>query len=305
MGIGFTSLEDAGGVAPKHIDYAAPGLSPALSNRVVRPWAELLAQALDSEPHPRILTPQSAFGEPEDGQESGGFTAREVAAFVDLVIADDMEQVRAVADRVIVQTGGREALLGGLLRPAARLLGTMWERDTADFLTVTLGVYRLDQIMKETATVGYVEPLRPGFDNRILLLPVPGEQHSFGVGMVADAFREGGWCVRSGPAVKKRQLVRIVKDEWFDVIGFSVTAERWLKGLPACIRAVRAASCNPDAFVILGGNAVMHHSERTRFLGADAVAVDARDALLQSNIFVETSVTAGLQPFKTRLVDAG
>jgi hypothetical protein len=75
----------------------------------------------------------------------------EVAGFVALIMAEDMEQARAIADRVVVHYGSREALLDDLLAPAARLLGEMWERDDCDFLTVTLGVYRLDQIMKETA----------------------------------------------------------------------------------------------------------------------------------------------------------
>jgi methylmalonyl-CoA mutase cobalamin-binding subunit len=172
-------------------------------------------------------------------------------------------------------------------------------------MTVTLGVYRLDQIMKETALAGQAQALGHGFDHRILLLPAPGEQHSFGLGMVADAFREGGWCVRSGPAVSRNQLLRLVRDEWFDVIGLSITAERWLKGLAASIRVTRRASCNRDVFIMLGGQAVVNHAERNRFLGADATAYDARDALRQANVFVETTVTGRLSQSKTRLVDAG
>jgi methylmalonyl-CoA mutase cobalamin-binding subunit len=267
-------------------------------------WAELLGRAIESEILPRLLSTQRAMADDEAGR-AGMPDHRELAAFLDLVIADDMEQVRAVADRVIVQSGGREALLDGLLTPAARLLGRMWEQDLCDFMTVTLGVYRLDQIMKETALAGQVVPLGAGFDHRILLLPAPGEQHSFGLGMVADAFREGGWCVRSGPAVTRNQLLRLVRDEWFDVIGISVTTERWLRGLAACIRAARRASCNPRVCIMLGGYAVVNHAERNRFLGADAIAYDARDALRQAEVFVETTVTGRLSQSKTQLVDAG
>ncbi len=312
MGTGFTSFEIAG--APASYPHSepptplpvAPALAPApASTPSCPPWAELLGRAIESEILPRLLSTQRAYPEGDERSAPGTPDHRELAAFLDLVIADDMEQVRAVADRVIVQSGGREALLEGLLAPAARLLGRMWEQDLCDFMTVTLGVYRLDQIMKETALAGQVAPLGAGFDHRILLLPAPGEQHSFGLGMVADAFREGGWCVRSGPAVTRNQLLRLVRDEWFDVIGISITTERWLRGLAACIRAARRASCNPKVCIMLGGHAVVNHAERNRFLGADTTVFDARDALRQANVFVETAVTGRLSQTKTQLFDAG
>jgi methylmalonyl-CoA mutase cobalamin-binding subunit len=269
---------------------------------IIPPWAALLGKTIETEIIPRLV---SAFRDGTETSQPCQPNDSAVAQFVALVIADDMEAVRAVADRVIVQTGGRESLLNDLLKPAAIILGEMWERDDCDFTTVTLGVYRLDQIMKETATIADHRAILNGHEHRILLLPAPGEQHSFGLGMVADAFREGGWCVRSGPSATRSQLLRLVRDEWFDVVGLSVTAERALKGLASCIRAVRAASCNAAVCIMLGGYAVTEHPERAMFLGADSMAVSARSALADANLYVETTVTNGLRQSKTRLVDIG
>ncbi len=297
MGTGLTSLE-TGGALPAATPEPAPP----------RAWVARLSDAIESEILPALLGASklgsAALPHAETLAHPGALAQDQIVAFVELVIAEDMEAARGIADRVIVQAGGRDALLHQLLTPAARHLGWMWERDDADFMTVTLGVYRLDQIMRETAYGGACQPRAHGYDHRVLLLPAPGEQHSFGIGMVADVFREDGWCVRSGPAVSRGQLQQLVREEWFDVIGLSVSTERWLKGLPACIRAVRHASCNPHAYVMVGGYAVVNHAERTRFLGADATASDARDALAQANQYMETGVTGGLQAFKTRLVDA-
>ncbi len=286
MGTRLRSFENAGGKPP-----AQPRKSAK------RAWTELLNEAIETEVLPRLATKHPFAELPAEGR----FSAAEIAEFVALVIADDIDQLRAIADRIIVQGGGRDALLHEFLTPAAHLLGEMWVRDTADFITVTLGIYRLDQLMKETAYSGEGDIPVNGFDHRILLLPAPGEQHSFGLSMVADTFRQGGWCVRSGPAVGRAQLLRLVKQEWFDVIGFSVSAERCLKGLPACIRAVRAASCNRAAYIMVGGPAILNHCERTRFLGADATAPNAQEALAQANSFVEHAVTE----LEARLVDAG
>jgi hypothetical protein len=75
--------------------------------------------------------------------------------------------------------------------------------------------------------------------------------------------------------------------------------------LPACIRAVRQASCNPDIGVFMGGYAIMNYPERIRFLGADAMANDPRQALAQANLFVEAAVTKRLHQSMTKLVDIG
>jgi methanogenic corrinoid protein MtbC1 len=265
-------------------------------------WRDLLGQVIEREILPRL---QKTRREPLNDWEAmteNGIDAAAIGAFVALVIADDVEQLHAVADRVILYTGGRDALLNELLAPAARLLGQMWERDDCDFMTVTLGVHRLNQIMKEAEAEAAEPAFSRSFDRHVLLLPAPGEQHGFGIAMVADGFRAAGWCVRSAPAVSRSQLLRLVKDEWFDVVGLSVSTERFLKGLPACVRAVRSASRNKRTLLMLGGYAINCHPERSRFLGADCVAETAGKAVQLANNFMETAVTEGFASLLRRQV---
>jgi hypothetical protein len=80
--------------------------------------------------------------------------------------------------------------------------------------------------------------------------------------------------------------MRLVRDEWFDVVGLSISSDRWLGSLAACIRAIRVASCNSNLVIMLGGAAIVGHDERTRFLGADTMAIDAYQALEISNLLV-------------------
>lgn len=267
-------------------------IAPAAPRRAVpasdRSWAELLRDAIESDILPRLVELQRAAEECEVIEPTACQTTRfDIQAFVDLLISDDMEQAHAVADRVIVLSGGRDALLRDLLAPAAQHLGVLWEQDVCDFTTVTLGVYRLDQIMRHTAATVLEPEIVLSHERHALLLPAPGEQHSFGLNMVADIFRESGWCVRSGPAVPKAKLLDLVKGEWFDMVGFSVTADRSLKGLAACLRAIRKASCNAGLGIMIGGYAVAANEERTRFLGADFTSGSAEDALRQANRLVD------------------
>jgi methanogenic corrinoid protein MtbC1 len=300
----FTSFRGSAVDIAKYFEQKQHRVGVATSTPDGCAWRDLLDQIIEREVLPRLQKTQPEPGNEWESTADKGIEAAAIAAFVQLIIADDVEQLRTVADRVILYTGGREALLNELLAPAARLLGRMWEEDACDFVAVTLGVYRLNQIMRETEAEAAEVSLSNSFDRRILLLPAPGEQHSFGINLVADAFRADGWCVRSTPAVSRRQILRLVKDEWFDVVGLSVSTERALKGLPACIRAVRAASCNQRSFVMLGGYAVICHPERSRFLGANRVAEDAPEAVRLANKFMETTVTERFCQFITEPIDA-
>jgi methanogenic corrinoid protein MtbC1 len=304
----LTLFEGGAGDVAKRLE-AQSDRSPAASERGPVAWRDLLGDVIEREVLPRMTGHQAGFVDDQEPVAHGGLDGAAIAVFVGLIVDDDVEQLRAMADRVVLYTGSRDAMLTGLLAPAARLLGRMWEQDACDFMTVTLGTYRLNQLMRETeAWVGTgagETPFPHGNDRSILLLPAPGEQHSFGVSMVADAFRADGWCVRCAPAVSRSQLQRLVKQEWFDVIGLSVSTERFLKGLPACIRAVRAASCNQRSFVMLGGHAVICQPERARFMGVDCVAEDAGKAVRAANKYMETAVTERFCQFITKPIDKG
>jgi methanogenic corrinoid protein MtbC1 len=282
-----------------------PRQAAAASGPAGADWRDLLGQVIQREILPRLQQTRRDNLNDWEAMTQNGIGAAAIGAFVALVIADEVEQLHALADRVILYTGGRDALLNELLAPAARLLGQMWEEDACDFMTVTLGIHRLNQIMKAAEAASEAPVFSSSFDRHILLLPAPGEQHDFGVAMVADGFRAAGWCVRSAPAVSRTQLLRMVKDEWFDVVGLSVSTERSLKGLPACIRAVRSASRNDRTLLMLGGYAINCHPERTRFLGADCVAENAGKAVHLANNFMETAVTERFCQFITKPIDAG
>jgi methanogenic corrinoid protein MtbC1 len=286
-------------------DFRPSGAQPAADPDVAglpvehlhlsRSWTALLGETIETEILPRLLSHH------RDAAETAADP--EVAAFVALIAAEDIDAAHAAAAQFMLRHASREVLLNDLLAPAARLLGEMWERDTCDFTAVTLGVYRLSQIMKATASAGDAQPAA-GCDRHVLLLPAPGEQHSFGLGMVAEAFRDAGWRVRSGPAASRPQLLRLVRREWFDALGLSVAADRHLPNLATCLRELRAAARNPKLYIMLGGAAVTGHEERARFLGADATARTARQAVVDADHYFETIVTESLRQSMTRLVDS-
>jgi len=119
---------------------------------------------------------------------------------------------------------------------------------------------------------------QPTEGRRVLLLPSPGEQHTFGLVMVGEFFRRAGWDVSGGAWTAGADAAALVAAEWFDVIGFSLGAEIHLPALADCIRAVKQGSCNRSIAVLVGGPLFGEHPHYVRQVGADGMTIDGREA---------------------------
>src|SRR5262249_25508278 len=144
-----------------------------------------------------------------------------------------------------------DALLLDLLAPVARRLGVMWETDEIDFVDVTIGTSRLQQILHHFTLPPDRDAHEPG--RRVLLLPPPSEQHTFGLLMVSELFRSEGWQVWGGPPVNQNALRAMVANQWFALIGFSLSSERLIDTLCSTIKSVRRFSKNQSVQIIVGG----------------------------------------------------
>lgn len=239
-----------------------------------------LEKAIDAEVIPRlVLARRTAPAEPASGFDIG---PDDVTAFALTILERDAAEAMARIDALRERGTSLEAIFLQLLAPAARRLGDLWNDDLCDFTQVTVGSWRLQQLLRE---------LSPSFSNpgdapdparRAVLVPAPGEQHTFGLFMVAEFFRRAGWEVRAGPFESADEMLDLVRHESFAVIGVSVSGEARLDGLAATIRAFRKASRNRGVGVLVGGPPFVEQPELAALLGADASAIDGRHAVLQA-----------------------
>jgi methanogenic corrinoid protein MtbC1 len=198
--------------------------------------------------------------------------------FVARVLSGSEEGVAEAVDGWRARGLSVERIYLELLTPAARRLGQMWEDDTADFAMVTVGLGRLQRLLRELSPAFGSEVEHPPQGRRVLLSQPQDEQHGFGLSMVAEFFRRAGWEIRGGPSVAGLDPVAAVQREWFDVIGFSIGAERRIDWVTARIAAVRRASRNSSILVLVGGPIFVLHPEWGSKVGADAVPVDGAAA---------------------------
>ncbi len=210
-----------------------------------------------------------------------------VADLVGLVLSRGEPEAVAFVEAMHDQGAAAESLYLDLLAPAARRLGEMWEDDTCDFTEVTIGLWRLQNAMRE---------LSPSFlraadtrtnGPRVLLVPLPGEDHTFGLSMVYEFFRRAGWNAWSGPVESSADLRGLVRREWVEVIGFSLACDEKLDAVRAEIRSVRRASMNPGLAVLVGGPGFTANPLLAAEVGADGTATDGRQAVLQAKALVD------------------
>ncbi len=205
-------------------------------------------------------------------------TRAEVVAFTAHVMARDDSAIQAELAALRTRGVSVESLYVGLLAPAARHLGELWEDDRCHFADVTVGLGRLQQIMRSLSTAFGTEIEAPVGGRRALLMPAPGDQHTFGLSMVAEFFARAGWEVVGVMDPDAAGFENRVKDEWFDLVGISAGSSTRLDSLLACIASVRRLSHNRAVAVMVGGPLFTVHPELVEQVGADGVATDGQQA---------------------------
>lgn len=255
---------------------------------------DLLADAVETEIVPRLLLAQRAKAGAETGTSSAGTAPAEddVEELARMLVAREDLFARKFVELLRERGVSVESLFLHLFAPAARRLGEFWVEDTSSFAEVTLGLWRLHGMMHDLSPDFLGAGARRASSRRGLLVPYPGEQHCFGIFMVAEFFRRAGWDVWSGPPAAVDDLVALVGEESFDVVGLSVASERTLDRVAATIRQMRRASCNPHVAIMVGGAAFQNNgAELAERIGADATASDGQKAVMQAE-----SMLAMLRP---------
>lgn len=192
----------------------------------------------------------------------------------------------AVASSYIEATRARgfalETIYLDLLAPTARRLGDFWLADLSDFTEVTVGLWRLQQILHQLSSAFTHDEECTLHGRRVLLIPVPGEQHTLGLFMVGEFFRRAGWDVWGEPPGARKGVMGILRTEWFDVVGLSAGCEACLESMASVISDIRQASRNKAIAVMVGGPLFIAHPEYVEVVGADATGADAKEAISQA-----------------------
>ena len=165
------------------------GNVPQISERT----AQSLASLVTGEIIPRLVLAHGDLAPATMLAPSAG-DRLDVEAFAPLTVHSETSALLTQVDRLIEAGVGVDTVMLDLLAPAARLLGRWWEEDRCGFIEVTMGLWRLQELVRELtrrfppACVG-----GGGAGRDVLFASFPGEQHDFGAVMVSEMFNRHGW----------------------------------------------------------------------------------------------------------------
>lgn len=260
-----------GSVDLGHLDVAADHARTLLRTVETEIIPRLMLLHRQDAPITRPALPAELLELPHDEEQ--------VAAFTEQLLIGQEQALAFV--RMRAEAGMPVPLIClNLLAPAARLLGEMWNQDRCDFAQVTIALSRLHAILRLLATglPAYSDGAEGG--RSAAFAPAPGEQHTLGLTMVRDFFRASGWDVSDGCSEQPDDVVALVRERRFDLVGFSIGSERHTDALRTLIGSVRKASTNRRVLVLIGGPLLLERPQLAKSLGADASADDARQAIL-------------------------
>ncbi|AMB48155.1 cobalamin-dependent protein [Methylobacterium sp. AMS5] len=250
-----------------------------------------LASVVEAEILPRLMLAHRERATPRPAVVGHRPTPDEVQRLSDLLLARTDTDLAPHLLRILDEGLTLEGMLVDLLAPVARHLGWLWEEDTCDFVDVTVALGRLQAATRELCARLENDAVDPA-GRSILLLPGPGETHVFCLSLVATIFRESGWDVTTTGAHSSLDAADLVRMEWFDILGLTLSCDVFLPALTDRIRALRAASCNTRIKVLVGGPYFVRNPDHVRLVGADGTAEDGRLAPLIAESLLEMRTRA-------------
>jgi methanogenic corrinoid protein MtbC1 len=257
------------------VDQNAPAVKVSLPER--------LASTIMADIIPRLLL--SHHVEPKATGATRGAPAIEVgdvSNFVDILLSSDSKDASGFVDGLLLKGVALETVLMDLMAPAARRLGDMWTADECDFVDVTLGVSRMHALLRQFCGQMGVNDNKPVHGRKALLVPTPGEQHTFGLRIVEEFLLRDGWIVRSKLDASLEEAAAMVRADHFEFIGFTLSSEVLVSALREAISISRSESKNRSIRVIVGGSLFSKQPKIADTVGADALALEAAQAVNQA-----------------------
>lgn len=249
---------------------------------------------IETEIIPRLLMAHAGSESRAPGRRARTITQDEASRFALLPLRLEAASLLEEVDAFINKGASVETICLDLLAPAARKLGEMWESDECDFLDVTMGLWRLQEVMREVAARSPATLGEMHLPHTALFSPMPGDHHNFGTLMIEEVFARGGWRSEALVKPERRELLDRLARQPFDLVGLTLARDCPSAALGNLIKAVRNVSANPHIVVLVGGRMIIENPGVVVEVGADGTGADALAALELANALVTTAAARNL-----------
>ena len=262
---------------------AYPGFLPPAQLRVEEPRGDSrqrrvrLETLLRSEILPRLTNLHPSWPT-QAGMKAAAPEVGDIETFAALIISPDEKGATDFLRRMQARGYDFETLVERLAAPTARRLGELWEQDRCDFLDVSFGVTRLQEILvmlSGASTANFRE--RP---RRAVLISLPSDRHAFGLDVVGAMLSAAGWDVTLNRGLRDYDNEQAVASDWVHVVGVTMGALDHIDDVAHTIHGLRRSSQNPELAVMVGGAPFNQEPDLVARVGADGTAPDGATAVV-------------------------
>lgn len=161
---------------------------------------------------------------------------------------------------------------------AARLLGDEWCRDEVSFADVTIGVARLQAMLRGFEQEWFAKSGRADELHSALLIVCQDDFHTLGAMVVAGQLRRMGVSVRLSIGQTHSERMGLIEDNSFDMVMISASRTENLETTRKLVKNIRTAS-RGRLKIVLGGSVIEQKVNVKALTGADYVENDPKEAL--------------------------
>ncbi|MEX0339597.1 MAG: B12-binding domain-containing protein [Arenibacterium sp.] len=199
---------------------------------------------------------------------------------VDALMSESETSYHAVLSSLIASGVTSKEIYEHYVPDAARRLGQLWVEDRASFVDVTVGAGRLQSLYRDQAEQGernWLDRSIPLGQSILMIIP-EGEDHSLGAFVAANQFRRHGIWVRMAIGLNLDELVQLVQNGRFSMLGVTAATLKTLPQVTQMIDHLRShiKKCPP---ITVGGLVVSNHDDVASRTGADVAATTVREAI--------------------------
>lgn len=215
-----------------------------------------------------------AYRENDLEAPSEGPSAAEVETLCQALISDEGSSAAESFINDLAQDTPKETIYLQYFAEAARTLGDWWMEDRVSFTAVTVATGQLIELLRKFTVETHPSPEPQQL--KLVFASVPGEQHTLGIRMAADLFRDEGWEIALKLGLSEEELVDEVKKLPHCIVGLSIGGRHSIEELASLVEELHK-KC-PHVAIVVSGQDIEDLRPRLSAMGLDIVASELNEA---------------------------
>lgn len=175
-----------------------------------------------------------------------------------------------------------------ILEPSLKEVGRLWEIgaiNVADEHFFSIITQHIMSLLHDYFRIS------PKVNLSMLSFSAGSEQHTIGIRMVTDFFQIEGWdTYLLGSNTPTESILASIKKHNIDLVAISCTMDYHINAVENIIKSIRRCDDIKPVIIIVGGQGFHHNPLLWQKIGADGIANNASDAVIQGNILIKGNV---------------